>query len=574
MREMFYYATSEEQIKFAAKNGVGNVVIDSRGHGADKAGDGLNDDQLCLMPKYKKIYNVRKKFKKDIDAEIKDVTRKIRLARKLGLKPYMHSYEISFPLEIRKCYPELFVKQTEEARKIDPLCEPDRYLCLSDERVRQMIADKIEEVLSNVPDLAGYIYSFHESQLTTFGHFCDRCKKLPRHKLVEWLYNAVKEGAGRADKSVKVMPRLWGVTHPKGLFYKNQKDIAEIIEHDKKRWMCRRLPVTKKYHYDPDKVNPKLGGMIAKDGNMLVYKATWGDYTLNQPYNKWACSYGKAKQVVELSFEHCVLGRHIPLVISKQHQDMINKMKRPNVAFCAVPVNWGRVYGEKNKNFIGGDPGKWGLNFLNSHNVLKLMKNPDISLVNESARAIKEKYGESVSSNFAELLLNTADVLDKAVNVRGVSSIMNLDYLLSKPTYRLEHVLGNTFWYKCMRKDGGGRISTSGKNMSSIFAEKDEAAKAAVELADAAAKEIAGFKSAKLKKDAKEFFENFRDLAVYVSTTRKRLWIQLKIQKERKASYRWTSLLDELIDQEKVLLAGSKYLQGIYNGTFNAISGW
>jgi hypothetical protein len=571
MKEMFYYATSVEHIRFAARNGIKNVIVDSRGHGADRAGSGLKDDQLCLMPKYKKIYNIRKNFKKEIDLEITNAVKRIETAKKHGLKPYMHSYEISFPIEIKECYPELFVKQVEEARKIDPTCDVDRYLCLEDERVRDMISDKIEEILSNLPGIEGYIYSFHESQLTTFNHFCDNCKKLPRHKLIEWLYEAVKKGAERINPGIKIMPRLWGITHPLGLFYKNHKKIAKIIEYDQTKWICRRLPVIKKYHFVPEKVNPRIGKIIAKDNDALIYKATWGDYSLYQPYNKWACSYAPSKQIVELSFEHCVLGKNIPLIISKQHQDMIKKMQDRNVTFCAVPVNWGRVYKKDDEYRMGADPAKWGLNFLNAHNVVKLMKNPNISLPLETKKAIEENYKEEISQKFAKMLLGTADVLDGAVNINGVSTIMNLDYLLCKPSYNLMHVLSNTLWYKCMRKDGDKRISTADKNMKKIFLEKDKAIEKAEKLFQTALLEIAEFKNTQLIKDANEFFRNFKDLTEFIAVSRKRLWIQLKAQKEHKISLRWTSLLDELLEQEKVLVAKSKLLQGIYDGTFSRI---
>ena len=61
----FYYATSKKHLERAAKYGIKNVVVDSRGHGGGSFGK-LKDDQLCLMKKYNRIYKARKPFAREI----------------------------------------------------------------------------------------------------------------------------------------------------------------------------------------------------------------------------------------------------------------------------------------------------------------------------------------------------------------------------------------------------------------------------------------------------------------------------------------------------------------------------
>ncbi|OGV50333.1 MAG: hypothetical protein A2017_15305 [Lentisphaerae bacterium GWF2_44_16] len=566
----FFYAASQQHIKLAADLGIKNVVIDSRGHGKDRI-DGASDDQLCLMPGYRKVYNIRKKFEAAIEKERDTIRRKIKLAENLGLTPFLHSYEISIPVEIRKAYPSLFVKQTRESIKCDPACDVDRYMCLSDPAIRALVSDKIEEVLSSFSGIGGYIYSFHESQLTTFSHFCDKCKKEERFKLVKWLYDAVTEGASRVNRKLVIIPRLWGITHPREMGYQNLKDIAEIIDYDQSHWFCRRIPAIKKYHYDPETVNPKLGGMVEEDGNMLMYKATWGDYTLFQPLNKWAASYGKARQIVELSLEHCVAGRNIPLIISAQHQDIIKRLRKDKVSFCAVPVNWGRVYRDTDAHKEGADAKHWGLNFLNIELLGKLLKNPAISLTKEISLILSAKYKEKVSEKISSSLLKTAEIMAAAVNIRGVSSVMNLDYVLSKPTYTFRLTLSCAYWYKVMRENGDSLISTDDENMEKIFKEKDNAVIMAEKLLKDILTDLKKLKSDALKKELSQFFCDFTDIIEYLAVSRKRLWIMLKIQKEKKVSFTWTKKLDELLDNEKNIQARSEIVNKIYNGAFDKL---
>ena len=164
--------------------------------------------------------------------------------------------------------------------------------------------------------------------------------------------------------------------------------------------------------------------------------------------------------------------------------------------------------------------------------------------------AVKQKYGASISEKLAEYLLQTVDILGQAANIRGVSSIMNFDYILCPYAYSLLHTLKNALWYKSMRRDGNSRIAVDNANIKRIFAEKDHAVMLAKELHLSAQSEIRRIQQPELKKDCREFFLNFSDLAEYLSVSRKRLWVQLKIVKE-KAGWEWMKTLDSLLAEEK-----------------------
>jgi len=481
---------------------------------------------------------------------------------------FVHSYELSLPTEVKDCYPELLVKQPTETRQADPRCEPDRNLCLSDVRVRELVADKIEEVLRNLPHIDGYVYSFHESQLTRFSHFCDQCKHLDRFKLIQWLYESIREGAVRVRKDCTIVPRLWGIASGPAGHYTVKKQIAELIEHDSSKWFCRRLPVLKRYHYRPGVTNPRIEGLVRNDDSMLMYKATWSDFTLNQPLNKWACSYGNAQQVVELSLEHCRLGKAIPLIVSRQHQAMIRKLRRKNISFCIVPVSWGMVYSRTGRHGEGDDTGKWGLNILNLHLLARLIANPDISLAKEARSILRRRYDADISPDVTLSLLETADIMAKVVNVNGVSSMMNLDCLLNKISYSLHHVMYYTHLHSAARRNGQMLISPDDRNLEGIFREKDEGVADAEALLLAVTGRVKNIPASPLKRDLLAFFSGFYELVEYVAASRKRLWIEYKLLKEKTVSYRWLKKLDELNEHERLIVSRSKLIGGLYAGKF------
>ncbi|MHC4872067.1 MAG: hypothetical protein ACYTFY_09495 [Planctomycetota bacterium] len=569
MNNNFYYAPSEKHIYLAAENNIKNVIVDSRGHHSEYI-SGLQDNQLCLMPGLEKVYALRKKHSRAVKQEIKNVNNRIEMAVSCGLKPYIHSYELSFPAELKEKYPDLFVKMTSEHRKCSAACQRARILCLSDKRIRNLVSDKIEEIVANFSGLAGYIYSNHESQLARYSHFCDACKDLDRTKLIKWLYEAVKAGAERVNPDLVIMPRLWGITHCKDMYYKVPTEMVKLCDNDPSCKGAKVLTALKKEQFKPDTVNPKLPGIIAEK-DKLVYKATWGDYNLNQPLNKWAKKYGKTEQVVEISLEHCLMGRHIPLIVSRQHQKMIKSLKGKNVSFAVVPLPWGRVYLKPGSTQEVCLPEKWGLNFLNLSLLLKLLKNPDIDLIKETQKLLKEKYGEKLPVNLAKSLFDAETIISRSINILGVSTIMNIDCILRERTYSLIPTVNATLWYASMIKKGKQCISTSDSNMKKIFKEKDKAVLDAEKLYQKVTDEINKISNRKLKSDTVDFFTKFNDLAEYSATTRKRLWIQYKLQKEKAISYNWTRQLDELIEEEKRIIANSDYISGIYNKTHDII---
>lgn len=158
-----------------------------------------------------------------------------------------------------------------------------------------------------------------------------------------------------------------------------------------------------------------------------------------------------------------------------------------------------------------------------------------------------------------------------AVNVRGVSSVMNLDYALSRPTHTFAHTLMNTYWYKAMRKDGGSLIATDDENMERIFSEKDKAVTMAEKLRNDILTEADNLKSNALRMELARFFTDFADITEYLAVSRKRLWIMMKFQKEKKVSFKWMKMLDGLIEREKIIQARSGLVSGIYNGSFDGL---
>jgi hypothetical protein len=566
----FYYAPSKEHIREAARLGIPNVVVQSTGHKSDRIGS-LGDDQLCLMPKHPKIYALRKRHAPAMRKAVADVRKRIRLARSLGLKPYIHSYELSLPLEVRQAYPELLVPPANEHINADPRCSGDRELCLSDKRVRDLVADKMEEVMSHFPEAEGYVYSNHESQLATFAHSCDKCKHLEGSQLIRWLYASVRKGTDRVRKDMPVIVRLWGLTHSKELYYENRRELAGLFDHDPSYWPSRRLPALRKLRPNQPALNADLPHMLRK-GDALMLKATWGDVHLNQPLNPYVGSYGDTPHIVELSFEHGLMGGLIPLVMSAQHQEMIQRLSGSNIRFALVPVNWGRSYLGSRKMPDSAQPDTWGLNALNIYLAAKLLKRPDLDLTRAALAWMKVNYGEAVSTGAVARIFEAAQVLASSLNVHGVASAVNVGQLLRPATYQLKSTLINTFWNRNHFPDGKKRTSPSDTNMRRIFAEKDTARDEAARLVREAIAETRTMPRTKLRRDYETFFKRFGDLAAYLAISRKRLWIQYKLAADKKLCYHpWQRELDALITEEQRLTTKSPYLRGIHDGSYARI---
>ena len=575
MKTNLYYAPSLEHITFAADNGFTKVVLDSRGHTAKYEQGKRNDDIMCLMREVPQIYNLRKKFADEISAAKQEVRRRVDFAKSLGLQVYFHSYELSMPPEIMEVFPELAVGHVSEIIAEDILAKTDKYLCLSNPEVRRLVSLKITEWLEDFSDIDGLIYSFHESSTSTYSHVCDQCKQYPdRFPFIEWLNKAIAAGVCKVSSNIEIIPRLWGINHVAGLGSERIEIIADFHENDPSLWYCRRPTSRAKYIYNPEVVNRKIKDYAEANNLSLMYKATWGDYTLNQPLNRWANQYGNAHQIIELSLEHCVGGKYIPLIMSHQHQDFIKKTQGENISYAIVPVNWGRVC-KSNTKELAVSPLCWGLNKLNLTIATKLLEDPDLDINKVMRKEIETQYGIDCGDEFVELLLQTAEVMDMAININGISTVMNLDYLLMPTNYTLKHFVRMLLWYAIMRKDWENLISVNDDNTAIIMASLDNAVKETDNLYTSALETIANINAEdNIKAEFKQFFENFKDLTTMLAVSRQRLWLQFKIQQTHQINIEVSMKLDDLLAKERQLISGSQYLSDIFNDKFEPKLGW
>jgi len=575
MNKDIYYAPSEAHIKFAADNGYQKVVIDSRGHCSSYEIGRLNDNLLCMMREVPELYEIRKQFADSIKAQKQEVRRRVNYAKSLGLKVYFHSYEISMPPEVMEVFPELAVGHIREVCEEDELASNDKYLCLSNPEVRRLLAIKIKESLEDFKDIDGYIYSFHESSTSTYSHICDECRDYPdRFQNIQWLHQTVKSGIEALDADIEVIPRLWGINHPASLGREKIDFSAEFCDNDPSFWYCRRPTSRKLFCYQPEPTNRKLKDYAKEEDLTLVYKATWGDYTLNQPMNRWANQYGKARQIIELSLEHCVGGAHIPLIISKQHQDFIKKTQSKNISYAVVPVNWGRICKADTKTF-DADPAKWGLNKLNLTVLNRLLENSELDLSEAIREELQKQYNIDCGEKFPKLLLQTAKIMDMSLNINGISTVMNLDYITTNSSFTLMSFVSMLLWYGPMHDDWQERLSTDEANSTGILSRLAETLPANKKLNTEAKEAIDSMKtSEEIKTEFREFFNNFKDLTSILAVSRQRLWLQFKIQSTHKTNFKDSKKLDELLGQERKWIAASKYLQDIFNGSSAKTLGW
>ena len=575
MKINFYYAPSLAHIEFAANNGFKKVVLDSRGHDSDLDVGGSCNNLLCLMREVPQIYNLRKKFASQIIEAKQEVRQRVDFAKSLGLKVYFHSYEVSLPSEVMEVFPELTVGHVSEMLAEDETARVDRYLCLSNPEVRRLIEIKTAESLEDFADIDGFIYSFHESKMITYSHNCDQCKQYPdRFPLIEWLNKAIVAGAYKISSKIEVIPRLWGINHVKGLGGERIEYLADFYNNDHALWYCRRPRSRTKYVYDPEPVNHKLKEYAETNNLSLIYKATWGDYTLNQPLNRWVNQYGSAAQIVELSLEHCVSGRYIPLIISRQHQELIKKTQGENISYAVVPVNWGRICDRKTKE-PAAYPDSWSLNKLNLTIVSRLLQNPELDISQGIREELEKQYGIDCGDAFAELLLQTADVMDMAININGISTTMNLDYLIVPANYTLQMFASILLWYAIMHPDWKELIAVDEANTVKIMSRLERAVHEADKLYDRALATISAMDAGNdIKTEFKCFFKDFRDLATILAVSRQRLWTQFTMQRLHQVNYKNSAKLDKLMAEEKRLISGSKYLSDIFNNNLKNISGW
>jgi hypothetical protein len=464
------------------------------------------------------------------------------------------------------------VPPASEQVRADPRCAGDQELFLADTRVQELVSDKIAEVVGYFPEAEGYIYSNHESQLATFAHTCDACKALPLSDRVRCLYRAVREGVDRVAREMTVVVRLWGMTHSRELFYENRRELTRLFDHDPGYWPSRRLPALRKLRPEPAALHAALPQML-RAGDMVMMKATWGDVHLGQPDNPYIEKYGGTPRIVELSCEHGLMGGLIPLVMSAQHQRMIQQLGGDGVQFAVVPINWGRSYVGSESLPDSAAPSTWGINALNIYLCGRLLQQPDLDVVAAAREWFKNRYAAVVSQQAVARIFDAAGILARALNVRGVATAVNVGQLLRPATYQLKTALINTLWNRNHFPDGRRRTSPSDTNMRRIMAEKDAAQAAAMELVEAALTDAQAMSDVhQLQTEYVSFFQCFGDLASYLCVSRKRLWLQYKLAADKTLNYHpWQRELDALIAEEQQLIAASTYLQGIHNGRFKQI---
>ena len=215
------------------------------------------------------------------------------------------------------------------------------------------------------------------------------------------------------------------------------------------------------------------------------------------------------------------------------------------------------------------------MNKLNLTIVSRLLQNPELDISQGIREELEKQYGIDCGDAFAELLLQTAEVMDMAININGISTTMNLDYLIAPANYTLQMFASILLWYSIMHPDWKDLIAVDEANTGKIMPRLERAVHEADKLYDRALATISAMDAGNdIKTEFKCFFKDFRDLATMLAVSRQRLWTQFTMQRLRQANYKNSAKLDKLIAEEKRLISSSKYLSDIFNNNLKNISGW
>jgi hypothetical protein len=509
------YAITPQAREKAAAMGCNWALVHTLGHKAHRSLENPlpNDDLPLYLASEPKVAALRKAKRSAIEFEKRILCESVEHARSLGMKPMIHSYEVSLPPELQTVYPSLYRPMVKEYRNCSPETRANREPCLSDPAVRELISRKVAETVALVPDLDAYAFSFNECiSLTKIRHRCERCRDIPFWQQIQWLAEAVTEGARSVNPGIRLFHRLWGLNEHDDIYHTNTVRQMEFSRGDyTKPWLEAHAKVyaPRSMHYKPSVDLVKYLNLQQGTGLGFIAKATWADVSIDLPLNPWVKALKGHDTIVELSFESTSLRPDGFHVLGNQFQRAARFARACGAAGVAgIPVDWGDKYNEMNPLRGFQDEAWWRLSLLNFDVVQAVMKNPDADMPAVIRSALRKRYGVALPAKLAEYVLESQDIKAGALNIRGIRATGR----------ELEEMYYQILRYGPTVKNWKSLISRSPANLAVIMKEKD----GVVARAEAILADIKTYEGRIPEKAFREFVSCFTDLRNTTVTACKR----------------------------------------------------
>ncbi len=501
------YATTRQLRERAVAADCNWALVHSMGHKAHRSNDNpLPNDDLPIWfnadPKVAALRRARKKSA--IDFERRLLLESVEHAHELGLKTMIHCYDVSIPPELREVYPKLYRPMVKEYRNCSADTKNNFEPCLADPRVRELISAKTAEIVSLVPGIDAYAFSFNEClSLTKVRHRCELCRDIPFWQMIKWLADAVAYGVRSASPGTQVFHRMWGTNEHDDVYYKFHARLKEFtLGAPPEPWLERHVQVyaPRNMHYKPSEDLKKYLALQRGTGMGFVAKATWADVSVNMPLNPWLKELPPKDTIVELSFEQTsgrADGFH---VLADQFQRMARHCRQLGITGLAgVPVAWGYRHNEEppDRGFVGAE--FWKLGVLNFDAFAAVGKNPEADLRAAIAKALKARYGKALPGKLADLIIESQHLKAATDNIRGIRANAG----------GLKQMYCQILRYAPTVKGSDKLLSRAPANLKRMLREKDAVIARTAEIV----REIEAMKGKIPEKAWNEFMASFQALA-------------------------------------------------------------
>ena len=464
------FAPSRELIDYACKLGMNWVVVATSGH---KTVYRPHEDPPVYMPSYKKLHAIRRRMRRDIEAEREQVRQTIAYAKKRGLKVIYNTYEISVPAGFEKAYPGMFSPPIREFLSRTTPEQRQLNLCVSRPEVREALAAKVQELCETFPDIDGFAYTNNESATKTqCWHRCERCRDIPFGRMMKYLHDAMAEGVERSGRRVRLFARCWGSHETDFRYWGAFAKRVEWGAHEfgDKEWLPAYVESFRpaRLHFRPSRDIPQFLRLLKRDETAFIYKASWADNNLHHPLNPWIGKYTGHDEICEVSFEHAFYRPRVFYVMGREMQRRARLCRARGAAgLCTVPISWGAHDGEADRLH----PSRCMLAELNLHVMAALSRNADADIDKVARSYLRRRYGRRIAgeAELAGMLLDSEDVAAEAMNIRGVRTTSNGEQIPAD----FHGFITSLLRYGPMYTDWQKRLAPTPANLRRIFKAKD-----------------------------------------------------------------------------------------------------
>lgn len=424
--KMLWASTPQQRVK-AQEIGCNWAVVYTYGH--------RRNDFPIFYSADRRIAALRKRDSAAVVKEELDMLRRgVDHAHELGLKAMVHSYEVSLPEEFREIYPELYQPEVKEYRNASPAVARNRAPCPSDPRVREIISEKVAEIVAAADGVDGYAFCLNEClSETRINHRCELCRDIPFPQMIKWVADAVRDGVRRGNPQTQFFHRMWGLNENDDGGWKNKERRLIFGEGQNEDWLEGYVNAFKPdhMHYIASRDLPAYIKMQRDEDMGFITKGTWGDISINLPLNPYIGLHAKHHPtVIELSWENT---NHHPAafhMLPAQFQRMARLARSKGATGIAgIPCAWG--YKDNHHGSGGHDGGSRPfigtldesynrLTLIHFDIIQALMNDPDADLTKVLDGVLKRRYGKKLPARMTELFFESEKIRENTNNFRGI----------------------------------------------------------------------------------------------------------------------------------------------------------